>query len=365
MSPDSEIRAEEVRTCLLCKTKGTMLYAGLQDRLFDAPGMWNIFKCADCGLMWLSPRPISSDLGKAYQSYYTHNAGSDKGRMEEFIEKVARPVVMSRFGYERQADDRSARNPGASLLSHVPVVKEIAWRYVMNLHGQRGGRLLDVGCGDGSFLARMKHLGWDVMGVEPDPRAARKTQEELGIPVFNGTLTEAGFDSRSFDAITLTHVIEHVEEPGSLLRECHRILKPTGKLSIATPNIESFGHRMFGAAWRELDPPRHLHLLSLKTLAALVEGAVPLGFSVDHLGSSGVYAGQILVISRSIRLKGAWVERPLTKWQVVMTVVYFIAETIVRAFSPRAGEELLMTLTKQPGNAAHMPRSENTPGLVR
>jgi SAM-dependent methyltransferase len=73
----------------------------------------------------------------------------------------------------------------------------------------------------------------------------------------------------SFDAVVLSHVVEHVADPLALLAACRRLLRPGGTLALATPNIDSRGHERFGAAWLHLDVPRHLFLFSRSGLAAL------------------------------------------------------------------------------------------------
>src|SRR5690348_6884927 len=73
-SASVEIRSRSCPNCYLCKASGKLLYEGLTDRLFDAPGSWSLKLCPNpsCGLIWLDPMPIESDIAKAYERYYTH-----------------------------------------------------------------------------------------------------------------------------------------------------------------------------------------------------------------------------------------------------------------------------------------------------
>ena len=153
------------------------------------------------------------------------------------------------------------------------------------------GRLLDVGCGNGRFLAKMRAAGWQVEGTDFDPAAVKHVREQLGVPAHCGDLESAGFPAGSFDVVVLQHVIEHVETPVDLLRECLRILKPGGQLLLITPNVESWGHRRFGPFWRGLEPPRHLCLYSKQTLAELARRA---GFQVRRAFTSAAGAEFIL-----------------------------------------------------------------------
>ncbi|MFQ6067737.1 MAG: hypothetical protein ACE5K3_10770 [bacterium] len=66
------IRSEEISACFICGIEGSPIYREMCDRLFDAPGVWNIFHCSQCHLMWLNPRPTREDNHKVYAKYITH-----------------------------------------------------------------------------------------------------------------------------------------------------------------------------------------------------------------------------------------------------------------------------------------------------
>src|SRR5205823_6579184 len=81
---------------------------------------------------------------------------------------------------------------------------------------------------------------------------------ENGVQVAVGSLAQAAFPARSFDIVTLFHVMEHVANPREVLSEVSRILKPDGVLVLQVPNIDSWQFRAFGAKWYGLDIPRHV-----------------------------------------------------------------------------------------------------------
>lgn len=103
----------------------------------------------------------------------------------------------------------------------------------------------------------MQALGWQVEGVDFDPKGVRNAQAK-GLTVHLGDLDRQGYPDDSFDAVAMSHVIEHVPDPSALLRECRRILKPGGRLVVLTPNVASWGHRLYGSDWRGLEPPRRM-----------------------------------------------------------------------------------------------------------
>lgn len=337
---DNGIRTEQVTDCLFCNKPGMLLYSGLSDRLFGAAGQWGFLQCTGCGLVWLNPRPTSADLSKAYRTYYTH-AGSANGNgnrsLVASLRKRSKGGLYAFVSGCNELADGWVWGQVGRILSWVPLLKERAVMGTMCLNRSNGGKLLDLGCGDGRFLALMRAAGWDVMGVEPDPAAARAVQQEFGISVT--TLEDARLLDESFDAITLSHVIEHVHDPVALLSECRRLLKPEGKAVIVTPNIGSLGHQKFGSSWRGLEPPRHLHIFSLRTLRVCCEKA---GMHVQVLRTSARSAGLIWKESETIRRHNepSSLDRRLPAR--LREMVFNLHEGAVCRTSEEAGEEIVL-----------------------
>lgn len=241
--------------CPFCGTPGVPIHAGLTDRLWGVPGEWSLVRCQApaCGLAWISPMPSLEQIPALYARYYTHEAGETADN---------RPAG-ARVG--------TVLAPFYSLLLRITGIRH--QRRELNdlyLGGRKPGRLLEVGCGDGRRLRRLRKRGWEVEGQEVDPQAA-VLQREPDIPVHLGELTALGLPGASYDAIALNHVIEHVPDPVALVAECRRLLSPGGVLVVVTPNLDSTGHRLFGDGWRGLEPPRHLHLFTAHTLASLAQ----------------------------------------------------------------------------------------------
>lgn len=138
-----------------------------------------------------------------------------------------------------------------------------------------GGRLLDVGCGNGSFMQVARGCGWDVVGIDPDPKAVAHALGQ-GLRVIQGDIEHFEGASEIFNVITLNHVIEHLHDPVAVLKACYRLLKPGGSLWLETPNVDSLGHRRYLKNWRGLETPRHLVLFNQKSLTKALADA---GFS--------------------------------------------------------------------------------------
>jgi SAM-dependent methyltransferase len=290
-----DIAAESHPNCILCNGPGRFVHIGEQDRLFGAPGLWNFKACRnrECGLIWLDPMPVPEHIPRAYANYYTH-APSGRPREVGLIRKAFQTIEESylrrKYGYSHEKAWTAARIVGPlvhayfsedcrTFLSHVP-----------------HGALLELGCGAGEYLLSMRRLGWNVEGVETDP-AAVIVARERGLNVQVGGVEEQNYSSNRFDAIALNHVIEHLIDPMGTLKECARILKPGGHILIFTPNSESMSHRLFGGHWRGLEPPRHLHIFSARSLETLLTLS---GFHVTgiypQIGSSLVRESVLLSV---------------------------------------------------------------------
>jgi SAM-dependent methyltransferase len=244
------------------------MYTSLRDRAFRAaPGSWTLMRCRNCRSAFLDPRPNPQTIELAYRSYYTHGQAAPPPPVGRLRQALANDYRRARWGY---ADGPTL--PGGRLVPLVaPSRGAIVDREIRHLPATPGGRLLDVGCGSGAFLAQMAALGWRAEGVDPDPAAVAGARE-AGVHVTQGTLTDLDRPEQAgaFDAVTLSHVIEHVHDPTDDLRRIHRLLRPGGLLWIATPNLEALGHRHFGRDWLGLDPPRHLVLFTRASLERLL-----------------------------------------------------------------------------------------------
>lgn len=330
------IATEEVTDCAFCGRPGQPLYTGLTDRLSCVQGSWNFLVCSSCELVWLTPRPIPSDIGKAYKAYFTH--GEEK--TWSLWDKTRRALYSASVpGYSTLVDGWLWTITG-TILAQVPALRERALLGTMCLASRKRGKLLDIGCGNGTFLSRMREAGWEVIGIEPDPMAARRAQARYGINVVAGSLEDAKLPDSSFDAISLSHVIEHVHDPITLLAACRRILKPRGLVTVLTPNVQSLGHNAFASCWFALEPPRHLWLFSANSLRACCEKA---GLQVETLRTSSRMGYWIAYASETIRKNGRFLDSAVTRRSRIRALAFELREQRALRHSRLAGEELVLT----------------------
>lgn len=336
------IRTQEIRTCLLCKGKGKLIYKNLRDRLFNVPGKWNLIRCLKCGLVWLTPRPIPDDTNKLYVNYYTHKLNNSSSKpLANLCKSLKANILRANFGYSREGSRKLLVN----LLRWIGPLKEIVEGDVLWLKPSDGKYLLDVGCGNGQFMAEMSKLGWKVIGIEPDEEAARIVRERFGFKVLSVALEEAKFPDDSFDVITINHVIEHVYDPLVLLAECYRVLKPDGKLVVVTPNINSLGRWLFGKAWRGWEPPRHLFLFKPQTLYRCITCA---GFKILKLYTPARAASTMWMASYIICRDGTLNEGFPLKFNISLLIQGLMFQGLEYVLSRliNVGEEILLIATK-------------------
>lgn len=333
-----------VQRCPVCGSGDRQsLYKGLTDEVYRvAPGRWPLHACSNCTALYLDPCPSPDSIGRAYAGYATHGEIADSLAMPTnalaWLLRAARNgYVNRRYGY----NIRPAVGLLGWLVGAAPTTRAAIDRWVHHLPKPKGvGKLLDVGCGNGDFLAQMRGLGWNVRGVDFDPEAAAVGQK-LGLDIRIGSLSNETFPGESFDAITICHVIEHVHDPVELVRLSLSLLRPGGRLWLATPNTASLGHRYYRSHWRGLEAPRHLVLFNRRSMRELLAQA---GYRGEvFFGHSPPWAPEFYFSASRAMARG---EDPRTVRPsgVPLRAAAFLANlaTIVR---PSLGEELIAVAT--------------------
>ncbi len=186
---------------------------------------FEILGCRDCALVYLWPPPGPEEIRAIFAKLYTTGEGSLPELRSYYgfcyEDEPGNPLVQ---GYERWIDEVERH--------HAP------------------GRLLDIGCGTGLFLAVARRRGWEPFGIDACESATRHAREHFGLEVWDGEFTDLSPEGHRFDAITGWDVIEHSREPVALLRAARRRLAPGGVVALSTPNQRSILDLVAGALYR-------------------------------------------------------------------------------------------------------------------
>ncbi len=199
-----------------------------------------VVHCHHCSFRFTQDVPEQESIGAYYQSEdYISHSDTQKGIINALYHKVRTITLKAK---------------------RKLVVRET---------GCATGKILDIGCGTGAFLHAMKTSGWQVEGLEPDPKAAELSLKLYGITSShpeNLFRKEAG----NYDAITMWHVLEHVHQLHPYMAELKKLIKKGGVIFIAVPNYTSFDARHYKMNWAAYDVPRHLYHFSPESMEVLV-----------------------------------------------------------------------------------------------
>jgi 2-polyprenyl-3-methyl-5-hydroxy-6-metoxy-1,4-benzoquinol methylase len=227
------------------------------DFLYKLPGVFFVASCTCCGLLYQNPCPSPELISRFYPSNYLphrNNASAEAAR-------GARP-----WWWRRCA---------AALLARAQRRFLSAWQTGCNLTPDfvAGGRLLEIGCANGSRLAELRKLGWsDLRGVELVEQAAELARNQ-GFAVTTGRIEDhlAALPDASLDVVVCSMVLEHLSNPFEIVALAAGKLKPGGQFLFSTIVSDSLDARIYGRYFAGFDFPRHLVHFSKGDLLKLVE----------------------------------------------------------------------------------------------
>jgi SAM-dependent methyltransferase len=228
--------SQDLRICPACDAADFKELYLAQDRHYGISGSYRVVQCSACFLVMLNPMYSDMELAALYPHDY--------------------------YAYHYKFQVRKWRELAKRLLGYQVGTKDPRFETL--------GTVLDLGCGSGWYLDRMRSRGWQTYGVEISEQAALLGRTSRGLQIFHGTLHDARFPPEFFDYVRSNHSFEHITCPNETLDEIHRILKPQGKLLICVPNISGLNARVFRQYWWHLCAPVHAFNYSGGTLCRML-----------------------------------------------------------------------------------------------
>jgi SAM-dependent methyltransferase len=200
---------------------------------------WRVYRCATCELGFLDPRPSQKEMAQFYEKEY-------------FLEKYDEGLALDSPNFEKRLRGEAHR------------IKFIRSR-------KPSGRVLDIGCGYGYFLFACQRVGYKVAGVDTSHWAVHYAEHRLGLSAMRGEMDEVDFPPRSFDIITMWHILEHVRNPNLTLRKARDWMKEDGIIVIDVPNYKGTDAQARWLEWDGWSLPYHLWHFTYGSLKSLLD----------------------------------------------------------------------------------------------
>jgi SAM-dependent methyltransferase len=273
----------EYAPCPLCGSRDAEEMLSAPDPTGVVEGEFRIARCRACGMGFLNPRPPPEALAACYSGDYAPHRSpeSQRARRLSLADRLVLRIFYGwPFGTAPARRPRHAPALARALLAPLRGRFDRDRKNIRFLPFEGGGGLLDVGCGSGAWLALHAEGGFAAAGIEPDPHAAERARVHRGLAVHTGTIHDAPYPRESFDAVNLSHVLEHVPDPRETLSAARDFLVSGGLLALSIPVIDGHAARRLGPHWRHLELPRHLlHFPRPVLLRCLAE----CGFRVERV----------------------------------------------------------------------------------
>lgn len=208
---------------------------------------FDFVRCQECGLVYVNPQLKTKYIESLYKEDSTFYSAWTQVLLNEENQKWQKDYFLENL----------------NLLS----------RY------KKFGTLLDIGCSVGLFMQLAQEKGYRCIGLELEKEAFQYAISQ-NISVMRQTLAEAKFAANSFDVVTMFGVLEHLEQPGLVLKEIFKVLKPGGVVLAIVPNIYSLAAMMQHEEVPMFNGRNHLTYFSLETLKNIFESN---GFKIKIL----------------------------------------------------------------------------------
>lgn len=266
--------------CDLCGGEETDLLLVTRDFYNNIPGVFKVVKCKKCGFVYTNPRPYGEELLKYYPDRATYFKPvfieERTGKIFNLKKKIYNKVLATYLGYSRPPNSNWLER---AFLSPLYLLAKKNWEVSGIPAFRRNGKLLEIGCSYGLYLNKMKELGWDVTGIEPNRKAAEFGSKEYGIRIINDTFENVTI-AEKFDVIAMRMVLEHLSSPSKALKKAYKLLKEDGQLIIIVPDFSGIEFWLFREHCYGLHVPNHLNHFTPLTIRQYCKN---IGFRVEKI----------------------------------------------------------------------------------
>lgn len=241
-SPDvaSQVALTHV-SCALCGAESASHVVVGRDRELDLVGRFHVVRCDRCGHSYMDPRPTDGQIDRLY------------------------PDMYHPFTRRPRREARRRQVPAS-------IRRLLDWRTFGSHPRPRDVDVLELGCGAGNNLRRLTEDNCRVLGIEPNPRAARCAAAHGEVLTGDDRRIDE-LPDRRFDVVQAFMVLEHVGSPVDLLRRLRRVCVAGGEIELMVPNFDCRQRASFGADWFPLQLPRHWQHFSAASITRALTDA--------------------------------------------------------------------------------------------
>lgn len=267
--------------CNLCGCDKYVLLFKARDLNYRTTAkVFNIVKCNNCGLVFINPQP--EHIEQYYPETYGPHRSDPKIRVKESLRKTLE------LFYKYPVKTMESHYSVISRLKYLFKFFEVRFKndfFFYRLSYGFDKKILDIGCGNGSYLLSLKAFGWDpskqLYGIDFPSENLKKLKENKQMNITEGNFIEVEMPINFFEVITLRHVLEHFTDPSLVMNKIYRLLKPGGKVLINVPNFKSIESLyLFKENYHAVDAPRHLYHFTPETLKMLLQKT---GFTIEKI----------------------------------------------------------------------------------
>jgi len=211
-------------------------------------GSWTIEECGVCGFAHIDPMPVRENRAECYSK---ERVVERNVKEKNSLQKLSR--LLKRLFSKATKRDKSA------------IFYNKLSRYLAP-----NSKVLDIGCGDGSFICKAKE-SFICTGIEISEYLASLARNRPGINVITGNFLNTEFKSEEYDGVTLISLLEHLDDPLLAMKKCFGFLRPGGVLLLKTVNYNCLNRRIKKEGWTGLRPPDHVVYFTPSNLKLLLK----------------------------------------------------------------------------------------------
>lgn len=198
-------------------------------------GKWNIDECKVCSFSKIDPMPSRESRAECYCE---ENVVRRNTKEKNIFQRLSR-FFKKAFGKMAKRDK--------SAIFYNKLKRRLA----------PGSRVLDIGCGDGSFISIAKE-SFVCTGIEISDYLVSLASRRPGIKIVSGNFLNVEFSGEKYDGVTLISLLEHLEDPLQAMKKCFAFLREGGILLLKTVNYDCLNRKIKKNSWTGFRPPDHV-----------------------------------------------------------------------------------------------------------